>query len=110
MAIQEMALMRTTRTVWMIGVLVLAGPVHGGEKQAKQILDRAIKAHGGVKGLTRAAQLKRKDTGVSGFASPVKFSAQMVRSLPDKVRLTAEFGENKTIVVLNGDRGWRSDG
>jgi hypothetical protein len=94
----------------MIGILAWTTAVSSlsaGEKEAKEILERAIKAHGGTKALTKAAQLERRDKGTQG---PTAFTSKVVRSLPDRVRLTIVHGETTTTVVLNGNKGWKSDG
>jgi hypothetical protein len=103
--------MRTQTAIAIIGLVALAGPVRGSEKEAKEILNRAIKAHGGAAALTRAAQLKRTDVGNQVvLARAVPFTSQVVRSLPDKVRLTVEAAGTKTVLVLNGEKAWQSDG
>jgi hypothetical protein len=98
--------MRTALTIGILG-LVLAGAARAGEKEAKEVLERAIKAHGGAAALARAAQLERTDKGThSGTA----FTSKVIRGLPDRVRLTIDTGGNKIVFVLNGERGWQSDG
>jgi hypothetical protein len=103
--------MRATKAIWIIGLVVLPGFARGDDKEARVILERAIKAQGGAKALTRAAQLKRKDSGTHiTLAGPVGFTGETIRSLPDRVRLSTQFGGNKTVLVLNGDKAWQSDG
>jgi hypothetical protein len=103
--------MRRIQTIGIIIVLALAGPVRADDKEARQILDRAIKAHGGAAALTRAAQIKRTDRGTQVvLARQVPFTSEVIRSLPDKWRLTVETGGAKIIQVLNGNKGWSSDG
>jgi hypothetical protein len=99
------------QVIWIIGILALAGPAHAGDKAAREILDRAIKAHGGEKAMTRAAQLRRRDTGsLVTFNGTIKFSSEVVRSLPDRLRLSVDTGKIKVISVLNGNKGWSTDG
>ncbi len=100
--------MRRTLAIWILGMVALAGTARANEKEARAILDRAIKAHGGTAAMTRAIQFKRSDKGTH---SRIPFSSQWVCRLPDKVRLTIEHGGGgKTVVVLNGDKAWQSDG
>jgi hypothetical protein len=102
---------RTNQALLIVALLTVAGPARGSEKEAKEILQRAIKAHGGERTLTKAAQLRRRDVGTQTLPSGlVKFTIELVRSLPDRFRLTAEVGRIKTTIVFNGDKAWQSDG
>jgi hypothetical protein len=102
---------RTTRAILLVVLLTVAGPVHGGEKEAKEILQRAIKAHGGVKALTKAAQMRRRDIGThTTLTGTLKFSSEIVRSLPDRIRWTVDTGQIKITSVLNGNKAWESAG
>jgi hypothetical protein len=83
------------------------------EKEARAILERAIKAHGGESALARAQTCERSSTGT--LIRPDKslpFTQDTVQSLPDRVRLRITLDRKLTIVlVLNGKRGWqRTDG
>ena len=61
--------------------------------------------------MTKAAQLKRKDSGTHiTFAGPVAFTGVTVRSLPDRVRLVTEFGGTRLSSVLGGDKAKQGDG
>jgi hypothetical protein len=100
--------------VWLSPCLLvsLATPARASEKEARDIVDRAIKAAGGATALTKAAQCKRTDTGTQTLQGrDVPFTSAVTRSLPDKVRLQMELNRKvKTTVVLNGDKAWQSDG
>ena len=103
--------MRTTHAIWIIGLVFLPGVARAADKEARAILERAIKAQGGASGLAKAAQLRRKDSGTHfTFGGQLPFTGLTIRSLPGRVRLSAEFGGNKTTFVLNGDKAWQSDG
>ncbi len=104
--------MRTAVVLWVVALLVLAGPARGSEKEAKEILERAIKAHGGTSALTRAAQVKRTDTGSIWVGGrKLSLTVQVIRSLPDKLRLTIGVGSGvKSVLVMDGEKGWYSDG
>ncbi len=104
--------MRTNLALGVAMLLVLAGPAAASEKEAREIVDRAIKAQGGADALARAAQCKRTDTGTQLLLGrDVPLTSYVVRSLPDKLRLQIELNRKvKTTIVLNGDKGWQSDG
>jgi hypothetical protein len=104
--------MRRTRAICIIGFLALTGPAPASEKEAKENLERAINAQGGAAALTKTAQLKRSDKGTILIGGKkVPFTSQVVRSLPTRVRIDFEAANGvKTTVVLDGDKGWQSDG
>lgn len=82
------------------------------EQEASQILERAIKAHGGEEAMLRAAQSRRTDTGLQAvLANDLPFVSQVTRSLPERVRLDLELDKKiSTTLVLDGTRGWQKDG
>jgi hypothetical protein len=104
--------MRSNPVLGACVLLVLAAPARANEKDARAIVDRAIKAHGGAAALTRAAQCKRTDTGTQRLqGKDVPFTSYVARSLPDKMRLQIDLDRKvKTTIVLNGDRGWQTEG
>ena len=93
-------------------LVFLPTPAAANEKEARALVERAIKAHGGEAALTKTLVCKRTDTGttmVAGRDSP--FTSYVTLSLPDKVRLQIDLNRKiKTTVVLNGEKGWQSDG
>src|SRR5262249_36965147 len=94
--------------------LFLALPVaaRGDDKEVKEVLERAIKAHGGAAVLAKSAQMKRTDSGTQAvLGKQLPFTSQVVRSLPDRVRLQIEIDRSiKTLIVLDGDKAWESQG
>jgi hypothetical protein len=100
------------RSVCALAVLAfVSSSAPAGEKEARAILDRAIKAQGGADALKKAVQLRRTDKGTQVLLGrDLPFTSQVVRSLPERVRLKIELGKFTTTVVLDGDRGWQSDG
>src|SRR5436190_9243849 len=98
--------MRRIIAVLLLPVVITA-PADASEKDAKALVEKAVKAHGGKEKLTRARTCTRKDTGKIGLQA---FVSQVSRSLPDKLRLNITSGRVKTVVVVNGDKGWISDG
>src|SRR5262249_40400990 len=74
--------------------------------------EKAIKAQGGEKALTKAQQCKRTDNGTQALLGrDVPFVSQVTRSLPDRVRLQIELDKKvNTTLVLDGSKGWQSEG
>jgi hypothetical protein len=93
-------------------LVFLASPAGASEKDAREIVERAIKAQGGATALGKALQCKRTDTGAQTLQGrDLPFVSYVTRSLPEKMRLEIELNRKvKTLVVLNGERGWQSDG
>jgi hypothetical protein len=103
------------RRIPILGVgllLVLAGPAAASEKEAREIVNRAIRAQGGTDALTKALQCKRIDTGTQMLlGKDVPFTSQVTRSLPDKFRLEIELNRKvKATIVVDGDKGWQTGG
>src|SRR5262249_43908858 len=82
------------------------------EQDAKAVVERAIKAHGGADALTKAQTLVRNGTGsMTQFGQTVPFTDEGTWSLPDRLRVAAELDKKfKLTIVLNGDKGWQSVG
>jgi hypothetical protein len=103
------------RRIPILGIaflIVLSGSAAASEKEALALIDRAIKVQGGAAALTKAQQAKRTDTGTQALLGrDVPFVSKVTRSLPDKVRLEIELDKKvKTKIVLNGDKGWQTEG
>jgi hypothetical protein len=103
-------MMRTFTIAFALAAL--AAPAVASEKEAKEILDRAVKAHGGTAALNKAARCKRTETGthaIQGRSVPIV--SQAVRDLPDRVKLTVEIDKSQThIIVLDGEKAYVNDG
>ncbi len=104
--------MRRIPTLTLGLLLLAASPVAASDKEALAVVERAIKAHGGEAALVKALMCKRTDTGTQALLGrDMPFVSQVTRSLPDKVRLQIELDKRvKTTIVLNGDRGWQTEG
>src|SRR5688572_28210529 len=103
---------------YMLCILALAAcalsPCHAGEdKDPAAILDKAIKAHGGLDLLTKYKAYSWKATGHMQ-ATGVKqlYEADYVFQLPDKLRfdMTMELGDMKLklTVVSDGTTAWEA--
>jgi hypothetical protein len=95
----------------VLTLTVLAAPAAANEKEAKAILERAIKAHGGAAALEKASQCKRTDTGTQAvLARDLPFVSKVTRSLPERVRLEIELDKRvSSTLVLDGNRGWQAE-
>jgi hypothetical protein len=99
--------------VLAVGLLVLlVAPLRASEKEARLLVERAIKAQGGADGLTKALQCKRTDTGTQALLGrDLPFVSKVTRSLPGKVRLQIDLDKKvKTTIVLNGETAWQTEG
>ncbi len=104
--------MRRNSVLGVALLLLLTVPASAGEKEARELLERAIKARGGAEALTRAQQYKRSESGtrvIAGRDQP--FTSQVTCSLPDRIRLQIELTKTlKAVVVLDGEKGWQTLG
>ena len=100
-----------------LAILVICGtaPARADDKDATEILDKAIKALGGEENLTKAMKAKWTSKGTvtfNGNENELKTTA-MIDGL-DKHRSEAEgeFNGNDfhMMTILNGDKGWREFG
>jgi outer membrane lipoprotein-sorting protein len=95
-----------------LALLLLACPLRADEKEAKAIVERAIKAQGGSEALSKALHCSRTDSGVLWSAGrEVPLSSKVSLGLPGKMRWEIELDKKiKTTIVLNGDKGWQTEG
>ncbi len=108
-----------TRFIGAVHVAVLAcafgGPARADDKDARAILDKAIKALGGEEKLAavKAATWKTKAT-ISFGGNDSNITAQTTLQGLDHLRseFEGDFGGNavKGVTVLAGDKGWRKFG
>jgi hypothetical protein len=96
-------------TVFGLG---LAGPIRADDKDAKAILDKAIKALGGEEKLSKASAITWKVKGKISFGENESgFTGQVTVQGVDHFRslFEGEFNDNKfkAVTVLSGDKGWR---
>src|SRR5262249_22979253 len=82
------------------------------DKEARAIVDRAVKAHGGAAALKKALAGKRSDKGKLFLEGRETTVARTVWfDLPGKMRQEITVGDRvKTTVVLSGDKAWQNDG
>jgi hypothetical protein len=92
--------------------LSLVGPIRADDKDAKAILEKAIKALGGEEKLSKASAITWKSKGKFSFGENESgFTGQLTVQGVDHFRalFEGEFGGNqfKVVTVLSGDKGWR---
>jgi hypothetical protein len=103
---------RITGSLAVIGLLALAIPVRAqDDAKVREVVDRAIKAHGGLDNLTKLKANVSKSKGkfyLMGQA--VDFTGETSLQLPDRFRneVHSKFGDQEFtfIEVINGDKGW----
>lgn len=92
----------------VLGVLAVFGiiiySVRGNdEARLREIVNRAIKAHGGTECLEKN---KAYITKVKGKLLDLDYSAENAVQLPDRLRTMAESKLGKVVQIIDGDQGW----
>jgi hypothetical protein len=87
---------------------VIAGP----REDALELIEKAIRAHGGETGLLKLQNSTRKGEGVMVVANQEQpFTDVLSISLPDRMRHAVEIDRRaKVITVVNGEQGWTQAG
>jgi hypothetical protein len=83
--------------------------------EAKAVVERAVRAHGGLDRLAKTQIMVVKTTGTLFLGdNQIPFSADTVVQLPDRLRLKIEAGaageKTLSVVVVDGDKGWQTVG
>lgn len=88
--------------VVVFGLVGLAWADDG--KAAQEVIDKAIKAHGGADKLAKLKMLSRKEVGkYHGLGAPFPYTAHTTLDQPGKMRQDIE---GVYLAVLDGDKGW----
>ncbi len=92
----------------VLGVLAVSGiiifSVRGNEEaKLREIIARAVKAHGGADNLEKC---KASITKVKGKMLDLDYTAVNSVQLPDRLRTAAESKLGKIVQIINGDKGW----
>jgi hypothetical protein len=100
--------------------LILAGvvacPAEAADRDAAlNIINKAIKAHGGEDALAKAKLATRTGEGqMTIVKDEVPFTDTITLSLPDRFKLALDVGKGqnkyKVALVLNGNKGWQATG
>src|SRR5947209_7066910 len=99
--------MRTSLAVALAGLVALAA-VHAvradNPKQARAVIDKAIKASGGAEKLAKYQGVTFKQKGTYyGMGDGLPYTANYTVQWPDKIRTEIE---SVFTTALNGDKGW----
>lgn len=102
--------MRQTLPALLV-LLACLNPARADDRdKALEILNAAIRVHGGTAALEKAARAVRTAAGVTAsFGRDVPFTDELVVSLPDRIRLAIVSGgtqKTRVVQVVNGDKGW----
>jgi outer membrane lipoprotein-sorting protein len=91
--------------VGVVGVFaIIIFSVRGGEDaKVREVVDRAIKAHGGADNLEK---LKASTFKVKGKLLDLDYTAENIIQLPNQIRTTAESKLGKYVQIFNGEKGW----
>jgi hypothetical protein len=102
------------RMTWIVAIAALAvcattGPVRADDRdKAVELVEKAIKAHGGEDALNRSRSLSRTGEGVWSLTGNVSFTEETVMALPDRLRLAIELNKSqRLLMVVNDDKGWQ---
>lgn len=94
-----------------IGLLTLCTPVRADDAKLQEVVDRAIKAHGGLDNLKKFKASATKQKGkVRVMGQAFDYTSEASLQLPDRFRLevkTNAGGQEFTFIqVINGNKGW----
>jgi hypothetical protein len=82
-----------------LALAVRAG--EGDDKSSRDIVARAIKAHGGAKNLKKARAAQVKASGTLDFMNGIKFSSETFTQDPDKFKNIVEININNMNITIN---------
>lgn len=110
--------MRTGIGAALASAVLLTAPAPlpaGDREEALAVVEEAIKAHGGGDALAKAQTFVRKSAGQMVVAGQeMLFAEEYTAQLPQRVRrdidVRAADQKLRTLVVVNGDKGWQSNG
>jgi len=89
--------------------LLLGFAADGRADEATDILDKAIKAHGGAEKLAKLKAVRTKTKGTLEVAGGLDFTQEVVVQLPDKFKETMDLNvmgnEVKVVTLLNKEKG-----
>ncbi|HZV03647.1 MAG TPA: hypothetical protein VE999_01025 [Gemmataceae bacterium] len=107
---------KTTGVLGVIGLLALSIPVRAGDDaKLREVVERAIKVHGGIDNLTKFKASVSKGKGkFHGLGQAIDFTSETSIQLPDRLRteVKSKVGDQEFafIQILNGNKGWRKIG
>jgi hypothetical protein len=101
--------MRSLKVLLCAAIFLAAGVARAADDDAKAILEKAIKAHGGEEKLTKyKAGTMRSKGKVETPVGEIEFTQESWYMLPDKMKEVAELdlmgNKIKTVALINGDK------
>jgi hypothetical protein len=78
--------------------------------KALEVIEKAIKAHGGADALNKAQIRSRTGEGIFSLGGETRFTTEETVDLPDRCRVVLEPQRVRIILVLNGNQGWNQPG
>jgi hypothetical protein len=92
--------------------LLIAVRTSAADDDAKAVIEKAIKAHGGADRITKFQGTRTKSKGTIELAGGITFSSESAVQYPDKFKETVEVevaGNKATVItVYNGKKAWLS--
>jgi hypothetical protein len=106
---------RAILTAWATALVLIVGPARADDQaDAKALLDKAIKAHGGEEALARnksKVEVVKGKGKFYGMGEGIDFTMEMIVQHPDRIRseIELEVGgmQIKFLQVVNGNKGWQ---
>ncbi len=90
----------------LIALLLINTPIFA-QSDAKEIITRAMDAHGGKEALNKAQQYKRTSTGTIFFGQTQTFTDELLVAFPNRIKLSIKLESKENILMgLEGDMGW----
>ena len=103
-------MIRSMRLVAVLACFLLPAIVVRADDDCKAVIDKAIKAHGGVEKLTKFTGGRSKSKGAIELGGGLNFTSESAFQHPDKFKESLELdvmGNKVTIVtVFDGEKGW----
>jgi outer membrane lipoprotein-sorting protein len=95
----------------VLALVVACAPARADDKELKDIVAKAIEAHGGAENLAKLKVHSAEDKGVfHGMGFPIPYTATAYTQDPDKMRveIRASVDDNKfeMVRVVDGKKGW----
>ncbi len=99
--------MRGLLALGMVLGLTVAPAAAADRAAALAVIEKAVKAQGGIDSLTKAAVARRGGKGALTLrGSDLAFTTEEAFNLPNQVRIKIESNKVQILRVLNGDKGW----
>lgn len=102
------------RTILAFLLTLSLATVAAAQDDARTLLEKAIIAHGGERLAKARAQVRSVKGEIDSFPQAIPFTGETQLKLPDKGRWAFDLERNNqklpVILVVNGDKGWRTSG